>query len=105
VYVQTFPEHSGKWQVSTSGATYPVWSRDGRELYFISADRKLMAVAVDGSGKKFEAGVPKPLFEVRAESQFDVSKDGRFLMHVPQDAAASNVPITVIVNWQAALKK
>jgi Tol biopolymer transport system component len=44
VYVQTFPEHGGKWQVSTGGGNYPVWSRDGREMYFISADRKLMAV-------------------------------------------------------------
>jgi serine/threonine-protein kinase len=105
VYVQTFPEHSGKWQVSTSGGTYPVWSRDGRELYFIGADRKMMAVAVGGSGKKFEASVPKPLFEVPVAGQFDVSKDGHFLIHVPQDAAASNVPITVIVNWQSALKK
>ena len=105
VYVQTFPEHVGKWQVSTGGGEYPVWSRDGRELYFISADRKLMAVPVGGSGKKFEVGLPKPLFEVRASGQFDVGKDGRFLIKVPQDTAAVNVPITVIVNWQAGLKK
>lgn len=105
VYVQTFPEHGGKWQVSTGGGGYPVWSRDGRELYFISVDRKLMAVSVGGSGKKFEAGVPKPLFEVQAGGQFDVSKDGRFLIHVPQEEAASNVPLTVFVNWQAGLKK
>jgi len=105
VYVQTFPEHGGKWQISTGGGDHPVWSRDGRELYFISADRKMMAVEVKGDGKRFEASVPKPLFEVREAGQFDVSKDGRFLIHVPQDQAAANVPLTVIVNWQAALKK
>jgi dipeptidyl aminopeptidase/acylaminoacyl peptidase len=105
VYVQTFPEHGGKWQVSTGGGDNPVWSRDGRELYFISADRKLMAVEVKGDGKRFEAGVPKPLFEVRQSDRFDVSKDGRFLIHVPQDQTAANVPVTVVVNWQAALKK
>jgi eukaryotic-like serine/threonine-protein kinase len=105
VYVQTFPEHGGKWQVSTGGGDVPVWSRDGRELYFIAADRRLMAVEVKSSGTKFEAGLPTPLFEVRQSAQFDVSKDGRFLIHVPQDEAASNVPLTVVVNWQSALKK
>jgi len=105
VYVQTFPEHGGKWQISTGGGDVPVWSRDGRELYFISTDLKMMAVEVKGDGKKFEAGVPKPLFDVRQSAQFDVSKDGRFLIHVPQDQAGTNVPLTVVVNWQAALKK
>jgi hypothetical protein len=105
VYVQTFPEHGGKWQVSTGGGDFPVWSRDGRELYFISADNKMMGVDVKGDGKKFDAGVPKPLFDVRTQAQFDVSKDGRFLIHVPQDRATTNVPLTVVVNWQSALKK
>jgi Tol biopolymer transport system component len=105
VYVQTFPEKGGKWQISIGGGDFPVWSRDGRELYFISADNKMMAVDVKADGKKFDAGVPKVLFPVPAQAQFDVSKDGRFLIHVPQNQAATNVPITVIVNWQSALKK
>jgi Tol biopolymer transport system component len=105
VYVQTFPEHSGKWQISTSGGTFPAWSRDGHELYFIGADRKLMAVEVKGEGKSFQASVPKPLFEVAALAQFDVSKDGRFLIQVPVEQAPTNVPLTVVLNWQAGLKK
>jgi dipeptidyl aminopeptidase/acylaminoacyl peptidase len=105
VYVQTFPEHDGKWHISTSGGTFPVWRRDGRELYFISADRKLMAVEVKGDGKSFQASVPKPLFEVAALAQFDVGKDGRFLIQVPVEQAATNVPLTVVLNWQAGLKK
>jgi Tol biopolymer transport system component len=105
VYVQTFPDHGGKWQISTGGGNFPVWSRDGRELYFISADNKMMAVEVKGDGKKFDAGVPKPLFSVPGQAQFDVSKDGRLLIQVPVDQAASNVPLTVVVNWQSALKK
>jgi hypothetical protein len=82
-----------------------VWSRDGRELYFIGADRKLMAVEVKGSGKSFEAGVPKQLFEVAAQDRFDVSKDGRFLIQVPVGQGATRVPLTVVINWQAGLKK
>jgi serine/threonine-protein kinase len=104
VYVQTFPEHGGKWQISTSGGGYPVWSRDGHELYFIG-DQKLMAVEIKGDGKNFQASVPKLLFEMPAHAQFDVSKDGRFLMQVPVERAATHVPLTVVVNWPAAVKK
>jgi hypothetical protein len=74
-------------------------------LYFIGADRKLMAVEVNGEGKSFQASVPKPLFEVAALARFDVSKDGRFLIQVPVEQTATNVPFTVVVNWQAGLKK
>jgi Tol biopolymer transport system component len=105
VYVQTFPEHGGRWQISTSGGSFPVWSRDGRELYFIGADLKLMAVEVKGEGKSFQAGVPKPLFGVAAVARFDVSKDGHFLIQVPVEQGTTNVPLTVVVNWQAGLKK
>jgi Tol biopolymer transport system component len=105
VYVQTFPEPGGKWPISTSGGQFPVWSRDGRELYFIEADRKLMAVEVKGDGRSFQASVPKPLFEVAALAAFDVSKDGRFLIQVPVEQGPSNVPLTVVENWQAGLKK
>jgi Tol biopolymer transport system component len=105
VYVQTFPEHGGKWQISTSGGAFPVWSRDGRELYFIGADRRLMAVEVKGEGKSFQTSVPNSLFEVAAVAQFDVSKDGRFLIQVPVEQTATNVPLTVVLNWQAGLKK
>ncbi len=105
IYLQTFPEHGGKWQISTNGGEWPVWSRDGRELYFIGADRKLMAVEVKGTAKSLQAGVPKPLFEVPVSAQFDVAKDGRFLMQAPTGQSAANPPLTVITNWQAGLKK
>jgi len=105
IYVQTFPEHGGKWQISTNGGDFPVWSRDGRELYFIGADRKLMAVEVKGDSKKFAASLPKPLFEVAEQGHFDVSKDGRFLIQVPVEQGPANLPITVVTNWQAGLKK
>jgi serine/threonine protein kinase len=105
IYVETFPEHSGKWQVSTEGGDWPVWSRDGRELYFLSGDNKIMEVAVKTSGKNFEAGVPRPLFPVLGRYQFDIGKDGRFLIQVPQTPATQSISINVVVNWQSALKK
>jgi hypothetical protein len=115
VYVQSFPTPGGKRQVSISGGNLPIWSRDGKELFFIGADRKLMAVDVksraskDTSGKDvatFEAGVPKPLFETRLSpgAWYDVSKEGRFLMPTQLEQAAID-PMTVVVNWTAGLKR
>jgi Tol biopolymer transport system component len=104
IYVQTFPSPGGKWQISTNGGNLPVWSRDGKELFYVSADRKMMAVEVK-AGPKFEPGVPKPLFDVRlAGAGYDVSKDGRFLIPT-QVEQGGTVLITVVVNWTAGLKK
>ena len=71
-------------QISTNGGDRPTWSRDGKELFFISVDEKMMEVQVK-TGIKFEAGVPKELFEVRflllvRNASFDVSNEGRFLI-------------------------
>jgi hypothetical protein len=103
--LQTFPKQGGKWQVSTSGGERPVWSRDGKELFYVSADGKMMAVAIRG-GPNFERGAPEPLFDVRlnAEAWFDVSKDGRFLIPLQVQQAAS-APMNVVINWMAGLKK
>lgn len=106
VYVQTFPTPGCKWQVSTNGGSLPVWSHDGKELFFIGADRKMMAVDVKSNGGKFEAGVPKLLFDAHLAggSHFDVSKNGSFLIPAQIEQSAT-VPITVVVNWTAGLKK
>jgi Tol biopolymer transport system component len=108
IYVQTFPKPGGKWPVSTNGGMVPVWSRDGKELYFIGQDGKLMAVDVkSGPGGSFEAGTPKDLFDPHfggdEADTFDVSKDGRFL--IPTVIEQSGAPITVVVNWTAGLNK
>jgi serine/threonine protein kinase len=106
VYVLSFPQLGGKWTVSTSGGRAPVWSRDGRELYYYSRDNKIMAVEVT-PGKQFQFGIPKALFPVRfsvGSARFEVSRDGRFLVPaaVEQDASA---PMTVVLNWPEMLKK
>jgi Tol biopolymer transport system component/predicted Ser/Thr protein kinase len=110
IYVQSFPNPGGKMQVSTNGGTRPVWSRDGKELFFIDSGRKMMAAEVK-SGVQFEAGVPKPLFDTRLQqglqqgiTRFDVSKDGRFLIPTALEEGA-NVPVSVVENWTAGLKK
>jgi Tol biopolymer transport system component len=99
VYVQTFPGAEGKWQVSTKGGARPVWSRSGRELFYISADNNLTAVDVE-SGARFEHGVPRPLFDVHMPptATYDVSRDGtRFLILKGIDPEVA-APMTVVVN-------
>jgi Tol biopolymer transport system component len=108
LYVVSFPEPSEKWQISTDGGQSPVWSRDGRELFYYSADNKVMAVEIK-PGAQFQFGVPKALFEVRvatnaSNTSLAVSKDGRFLLPVLVDQEES-VPMTVVLNWPEMLKK
>jgi eukaryotic-like serine/threonine-protein kinase len=110
VYVQTFPQHLGKGEVSTSGGMEPMWRRDGKELFYLSLDDRLMAVNVKTDPPPFQAGIPKPLFQVKLiagdwRNRYVVSPDGqRFLMLVPA-GQAKPVPIVVVVNWPALLKK
>jgi eukaryotic-like serine/threonine-protein kinase len=104
IYVQAFPTPGERWQVSTEGGNYPAWSRDGKELFFVDPQKRMMAAQVT-KGARFEASVPTPLFETGmiAQSWFAVSKDGRFL--IPNQKSGTGRPITIVVNWQAGLKK
>jgi eukaryotic-like serine/threonine-protein kinase len=97
---------TGKWQVSKGGGISPLWRGDGKELFYLSPDGMAMAVEVSGSGG-FQAGVPKALFKVPSGVVYwDVTSDGkRFLMPAPSAAASDATPFTVVLNWQAELKK
>jgi len=98
---------TGKWMVSKDGGNAPLWRHDGKELFYMGAGGNLTAVDVSTSGV-FQAGVPKTLFKVPAGVVFfDVSPDGkRFLMAAPTATSASPLPkFTVVLNWQAVLKK
>jgi Tol biopolymer transport system component len=106
VYVQPFPGKQGKWQVSVKGGSNPVWSRDGKELFYVAADSKLMTMDVN-TGAKFAHDIPKPLFEltVRGLVNYDVSRDGKRLL-IPQPLASKEPPsMTLIVNWYTAVKR
>lgn len=105
VYVRSFPMPGGKWQVSRAGGTRPVWSRDSKQLFFIAANGKMMSVDVTGDEDKFESGLPKPLFDARlAGTEFDVSKDGRFLIPVRAEQPGGS-RITIVMNWNAPLEE
>jgi Tol biopolymer transport system component len=104
VWVQSFPAGKGKWQISTSGGIAPCWRRDGRELYYLSSDGKLMAVDVK-PGPSFQAGAPHALFETHGAGQFAAAADGRkFLLTIPAERTAEE-PVHVMLNWTAVSKK
>ena len=104
---ETLAKRLEKGPLPVDGGTRPLWSRDGKELYYIALDGNLMAAEVksrpDGS---FDADAPKALFNPHTGhsrlDSFDVTKDGRFL--IPRVTQQSRAPITVVVNWQAGLK-
>ncbi len=95
-------------RISSDGGYSPNWRADGKELYYLDLDRKVMSVEVT-AGSVFRASVPKTLFQAPPRSpsvmtQWAPSPDGkRFLFLVPQ--AQEEVPFTVVLNWQAALRK
>ena len=64
-----------------------------------------MAVEIRTNGKNFAAGVPKALFDLPNALQFDVAKDGRFLIQTPAEQQRKDVPVTLVTNWLAGLKK
>jgi eukaryotic-like serine/threonine-protein kinase len=104
VYVRAFPASPMKWQVSTSGGWRPRWRRDGRELFYLAAGGRMMAVSVQATAGRFEAADPRELFRVQT-GDYDVAADAqRFLVAAEmEDLTAS--PLTVVLNWTAALKR
>ena len=109
VYVRPFPGPGGKYQVSTTPGSRPRWRRDGKELYYLGNDNRLMAAEVSSKGETFIVGVVRPLFETRPlfgpTNIFDVTADGkRFLVNTIIGETTSS-PITLVVNWQEELKK
>jgi Tol biopolymer transport system component len=103
IVVRGFPESQGIVRVSTSGGNGPRWRGDGKEIYFIAPDGKLMAVPITVTGSTLTAGTPVPLFSTQIfpqifTYQYAVAADGRFLVYNRQLADAT--PITMLLNWK-----
>ncbi len=134
VYVQPFlagQDSQGtpgaKWRISAAGGQQPRWRRDGKELFYLAADRKLMAVPIKTSAGRppqgqpiLEPGAPQPLFETRVAGSarlgdnlglgahyYDVSADGQRFLIISSAAAREDTPapITVVLNWTAGLRR
>jgi serine/threonine protein kinase len=111
VYVQTFPISGATWQISSNGGAQPRWSRDGRELFYMALDQKLMAADIK-TEPAFEAAPPHELFQLRVDASagldgirnhYDVSADGKqFLVNTIADQRSPSA-IMLIFNWTSAL--
>jgi hypothetical protein len=108
VYVQAFPSAGRRWQVSSSGGRQPLWRADGKELFFVSDDRRFYAVEASERAGAFEFGVPQFLFEMRANvfntrNSYVPSRDGkRFLVNMLLEA--DDAPISIVQNWPQTVK-
>jgi len=108
VYVQSFPAPSTKTQVSTGGGGWPTWRSDGKELFYISAAQKLMAVDIK-AGNAIESGIPKALFPLNAKPSngysYAAASDGqRFLINRLVEGN-NPAPISIVLNWTSDLKR
>ena len=108
VYIAPFPGPVGKFQVSTGGGITPSWRRDGKELFFLTLDGELMAVDVKSKGSTLETGAVRQLFQTHRVTvsgpQYDFpANEERFIVASVGEGDSS--PITLVVNWTAALHK
>jgi dipeptidyl aminopeptidase/acylaminoacyl peptidase len=112
IYVSPFPAANSKWQVSTAGGEEPRWRQDGKELFYVSPEGKMMSVEVK-TGASFEAASPVALFQTHRRRpisaldvfSYDVSSDGqRFLIATKVDEGAS-APLSIFLNWASEMEK
>ena len=120
VYVQPYPNiGEGLWQVSKGGGTRPVWSRDGREIFYLDPTTAMMSVTVH-TKPTFSADNPTKLFDGpwyagQTGRIYDVSRDGRRFLMIKaatsgqatsgQAAPAPATPLNVVLNWSEELKQ
>jgi Tol biopolymer transport system component len=109
IVVQSFPERSFKRQVSQFGGNQPRWRADGKELYFIAPDGKMMAASIIDEGSSLSLGTALPLFQATPAAgtgtnrqEYVVTRDGRFLINQPVETSSAS-PITLILNWKPKL--
>jgi Tol biopolymer transport system component len=112
IYVSRFPSIDGKWQVSSAGGQEPRWRQDGKELFYVSSEGKLMSVAVK-TGASFETGSPVALFQTHRRQpvssldvfSYDASGDGQRFLIVTKMEEAKAAPLSIHLNWASEMEK
>jgi WD40 repeat protein len=107
VYVSAFPSMDRKRQISTSGGRYPVWRRDGRELFFVAYDSTLMAADIR-TDRGLELSFPKPLFRLNMATNMDQYAANADASQFLVSDLLTDDPrreITVVLNWPSEIKK
>jgi eukaryotic-like serine/threonine-protein kinase len=112
IYVSPFLSGNGKWQVSTGGGQEPRWRQDGKELFYVSQDGKMMAVPVK-LGASFEAGSPVAMFQTHRRQSissqdvfsYDVSSDGQRFLIITKMDEANAAPLSITLNWASEMER
>ena len=98
VYVQTFPGAGGRAQISTGGGSSPQWQRDGKALFYLDVDNRVVTVPVALTGSSVDPGTPVTLFSLPSAAFYEASPDSqRFLIN---EIARDPSPITILLNWK-----
>jgi serine/threonine protein kinase len=112
IYVTPFSRPSERRQISMNGGGRPRWRRDGKELYYIALDGKLMATETRISEKSVDAGPTHALLTIAGSSPastagypFEVSPDGQRILTLIPAGDGTTQPVTLVQNWTGALKK
>jgi serine/threonine protein kinase len=116
IYVRSFPvEAGGVWAISTGGGEKPLWNRNGKELFYLTLDKKLMATEVQ-TGEIFKAGNTRTLFQTHAQprintlgidggKQYFISSDGKYFLVNTLIDKTTPTEIHVLLNWKSLLEK
>jgi Tol biopolymer transport system component len=113
VYVESFPPTGFKRQISTQGGFEPHWRRDGTELFYMAPNQMLMAIGVKAGPTTLGVSAPKALFPTRIKwmeiqavaHHYAPAPDGQRFLISRVTAEAQSVPVTIVLNWSAALSK
>jgi hypothetical protein len=108
VFVTAFPSTGTKWQISTGGGSKPRWSPEGRKLFYLSADRRLMEVEANTRAAAFESSTPKPLFQTSFSFADDrvgyaVGPGGAEFLLSSGVSTPDASALTMLVNWPSLL--
>jgi Tol biopolymer transport system component len=101
-YIQSLDNPGMRWKVSQGGGVNPEWGPEGKELFFVGSESRLMSVPIS-QAPSFRPGTPRPLFQMNSNSYSVLPDASRFLVVEPGRAASP--PITAIVNWRRLIER
>jgi serine/threonine-protein kinase len=114
VFVQPYPGSGGRWQISNGGGRFPIWSRNGHELFFLGLDQRIRALEYTVDGNSFSPGKPRVWSEKRVadlgvNSAYDLAPDGKrfaVILNAEQTGESSRrANVTVLVNFPDELRQ
>ena len=112
IYMKTFPDLQGKWQISTNGGSSPSWTPSGDKIYYLDLQYKILSVALQRK-PSVVIGNPKILFNAingylpsTPTNNYDITPDGKkIIMLFKGDQKKSQFDINVVTNWKKELKE